>query len=187
MRGVVPVLGKPKKFEVGTSNLIDGTSESEQALGANILIEAASGRALETAQAGYLSKQLTSAFQGVELDVEGSDCGTKKTMKILLTKENANEYKYTYIVDNGKLVLLDRKTLPLYIGKEVNWRTPMYCQSKKYCEHCFGRLPYILGINNVGITFNGVGEKFKKLCLKAFHDMTVHLADINLDEAIKKE
>ena len=187
MRGIVPEFGKSGKYRVGLSNLIDGTSEQEQGLGANILIEAASGRALETARGGYLSKQIMAAFQGVELDVEGSDCGTKLYMPVLLTDDNYKEYMYSYIFDNsGNTVLLNSKNIKNFIGKEIKWRNPMFCQSKKYCEHCYGRLPYILGMKNVGLQYNGCAEKLKNLSLKAFHDMTVKLTSLDLRLIIKR-
>ena len=63
----------------------------------------------------------------------------------------------------------------------------MFCKSEKYCEHCYGRLPYILDIKNVGITFNSVGERFKNLSMKAFHDLTVKLGDLDLSKVIRKE
>ena len=187
LRGVTPKFGKPGEYQVGISNLVDGTTEDEFAMGVNIFIEGAAGRGIETAVSGYLSKQLTAAFQAVEVGEEGVDCGTKGYLEILLTEKNHSEYIYTYIFENGKSVLLDSKNINNYIGKRVKWRNPMFCKSEKYCEFCYGRLPYTLDIKNVGITFNIVGERFKNLSMKAFHDLTVKLGDLDLSKIIHKE
>ena len=95
LRGVTPKFGKPGQYQVGISNLIDGTTEDEYVMGVNIYVEGAAGRGVETAVSGYLSKQLTAAFQGVEVDEEGSDCGTKGYLLITLTDNNRSEYIYT--------------------------------------------------------------------------------------------
>jgi hypothetical protein len=187
LRGVTPKFGKPGQYQVGISNLVDGTTEDEYAMGVNIYVEGAAGRGLETAVSGYLSKQLTAAFQGIEVDKEGSDCGTKGYLPITLTEENFTEYIYTYIMINGEPYLLTDENIKKFIGTEVKWRNPMFCKSQKYCEYCYGRLPYTLDIKNVGISFNIVGEKFKNLSMKSFHDLTVKLGDLNLSKIIKKE
>jgi hypothetical protein len=133
-----------------------------------------------------MSKQLTSAFQGITLDKHGSDCGTTKTLKVTLTKENVGIFKFRFIVEGKKLVLLTSENIDSYIGKTVNMRSPLYCKSKKMCNKCYGELPYKLGIVNIGLTFNAVGEKLKNLSMKAFHDMTVKLNNINIEDAITR-
>jgi len=187
IRGLVSDPSRPGKFKVSTSNLVDGTPPEEMVSGANILLAGAGGRAIQTRKGGYMSKQLVSAFQGIVLGPEGSNCKTLKTINIKLTAQNSSMYKYRYIVEKGnKLVKLDKKTMPKYIGSLVKMRTPMHCESEQMCNMCYGHLPYILGLKNIGLTFNAVGEKLKNLSMKSFHDATIHLSEIDLDTAIVK-
>jgi len=60
----------------------------------------------------------------------------------------------------------------------------MYCRNEKICNKCFGDLPYKLGIENVGLTFNKIGEDLKQLSMKSFHDSTVSLNSIDFQSAI---
>ncbi len=186
IRGLVADPAQPGKFKASTGNLVDGTPPEEMYMGANILLAGAGGRALETRRGGYMSKQLVSAFQGIVLDEEGTNCRTKDTIKIKLTKKNSSMYKYRFIVVKGKLIKLDKATMPKYIGKTVDMRSPMFCKSEQMCNMCYGHLPYILDIQNIGLTFNAVGEKLKNLSMKSFHDATISLSKIKLDEAIVK-
>jgi len=187
MRGLVPDPQNPGKFLVGKNNLSDGTGPEDQHLTSSLLIQGAGGRAIDTRKSGYMSKQLTSAFQGIVLGPPGSDCGAKRTLKVKLTQKNHKAFRLRYIMKGGKPVLLDMKTLKSMVGREVELRSPMFCRTPEVCEMCYGRLPFELGIKNVGLTYNAVGEKLKNLALKSFHDATVHLGEVDLDRAISAE
>jgi hypothetical protein len=186
LRGLVSDLSNPGNFKVSTRSLIEGNTIDEVDIAANGVIEGAGARALETAAGGYMSKQLTSAFQGVMLSEEGSDCKTKRYLKITLNDNNISKFKYRYIVEGNKLVLLNSDNMKDYIGKTVNVRTPLYCKSELMCEKCFGKLPYLIGIKNVGLTFNQVGEHLKLLDMKAFHNATINVKKFNIFNAIEE-
>jgi len=186
MRGLAPKPEDPSKFDVSLGNLVDGSPPEDQHIGANILIKGAGGRAIETRISGYISKQLTAAFQGVSLGPDGSDCRTPRTLSVKLTKENISMFRFRYVIDRGKLVLITSENSEKYLGQVVRMRSPLYCAAPEICEKCFGRLPYIIGIKNIGLTFNGVGEKLKVLSMKAFHDTTVQVGKIDLEAAISK-
>ena len=171
-------------FDGCVGNLSDGTPLDEMPSGANLLLAGAGGRALQTRFGGYISKQLTAAFQGIVLDKPGSDCGSKETLEIEITPQNYRNLKLRYIKEGNKLVLLDRKTLPLYIGKKALLRSPMHCHSAQLCSKCYGELSYKIGILNVGLTYNLVGEILKGLAMKSFHDSTVKTAEIDLNTSV---
>jgi hypothetical protein len=188
MRGLVADPQHPGKFLVGKSSLFDGTSPEEQHVGSSILIQGAGGRAIDTRKSGYMSKQLTAAFQGIVLDVDGSDCGSTRTLKVRITPANAGEFRLRYAATSpGKLVLLDSEKIKEFYGKDVHLRSPMFCRTPAICEKCYGRLPFELGIVNVGMTYNAVGERLKGLSMKQFHNSTVHLGEVDLDRAISPE
>lgn len=125
-----------------------------------------------------------SAFQTATLDEPGSDCHSTGYIEIMLTDENKNFFTYRYILEDGKLVLLVPDNIKGYIGKTVKMRSPLFCTSEKYCSKCFGELYYLLGIRNVGILANRIGTKLLNLSLKAFHDLTLKIVEISIDDYI---
>ena len=183
MRGAVynPETGG---FDGCVGNLSDGTPLEEMPAGANLLLAGAGGRALQTRLGGYISKQLTAAFQGIILDEPGSDCGVEEYNEVLLTAANCGRFKLRYIKEKNGLVLLDRKTMAKYVGKTVLMRSPMYCKTWKFCSKCYGELPYRIGIKNIGLTYNMIGEILKGIAMKSFHDSTMKTSKFDLASAI---
>jgi len=184
-RGLIPDVVDPSKMHVSSASLSEGIPPEEQTLYANIATIGASSRALATRQGGYVAKQLASSFQGIVLDKHGSDCHSNKTVNMLLTSGNYSMFKERYIVDRGKLVLLDDNTKNRYLNHMCKFRSPMFCQSKTgICNKCAGELYYKLGIKNVGLIVNLVGNALVSLSMKSFHDMSVKVKTINLDDYI---
>lgn len=56
----------------------------------------------------------------------------------------------------------------------------MYCRNSIICNKCAGELYYKLGIENVGLVSNVIGSSMTTLALKAFHDTSVKLKEINV-------
>ena len=185
MRGLIQKIDE-QGFYVSKDNLVDGSSAEDQYKYCNVLLNGAIGRGVDTAKAGYLSKQFNSAFQGADIDKEGSDCGTKMTLKVKINKWNRDKHLYSYIVENGKLVLLDNETIDKYMDKTVNKRSPMYCKGEKICEKCFGKTPYMLGIKKIGLIISQMEEAMKNLSMKKFHDQSVKFNTFDISSYIKE-
>ena len=141
-------------------------------------------KAVGTQVAGYLSKQLTAAMQSVVLDVAGSDCGTKGSLKILFTPDLKNDLVYRYIVEGSKLVFIDDDNVDKYIGKEIKLRSPMYCIGKKLCNKCAGDMYYKLGLTNIGLTATKVSSSLLNLSQKSFHDSTVSSTKVDINKLV---
>lgn len=138
-------------------------------------------KAVGTQVSGYFAKQILAALQTEVLDIPGSDCGTKRTLEFQLTKKNARDFYYRYIVENGKLVELTPEVIGNYIGKTVKLRSVMYCTGDKICHHCAGNMFYKLGITNIGLTTSRIATTLTKLGMKKFHDATVNAQQIDID------
>ncbi len=161
------------KYDIVTSGYMEGFSKDNLPSLANVVIAGAYPSAVGTQTAGYLTKQLLSALQTEVLGPVGSDCGTHKTLEVTITKKNADDFLYRYIVENGKLVELTTDVIGSYIGKTVKLRSPMLCIGKTLCNHCMGNLFYKLGITNVGLSAATVSATILKAKLAAKHDGTV--------------
>lgn len=124
------------------------------------------------------------AFQSVTLGPKGSDCKCKQNLSIKLTNNNYKLFTYRYIVENNELKRLDNNNIKEYIGRTVQLRSPLFCQSEKLCNKCAGDLYYNLEIENIGLTVTKVGSTILNLSLKNFHDTTLHLKRINFKDYI---
>jgi len=128
---------------------------------------------------------MSTSFQSATLDEPNSDCGTKLLFEFLLTDKQYGKFKYRYVKDSsGKLVELNDDNKSQYIGKKVKMRSPLYCKGDKICNKCAGNYFYKIGIKNIGLLTNTIGGTILNKSMKAFHDSTVHLATINIDDYI---
>lgn len=163
------------------SNLSDGIQKEDIPIVANSVVNAAYPKAVGTADAGHKTKQFYMGFQSLKVGPKGSDCGTNKTIDVLITAKNANDYVDSYIVENGKLVLLTKENVKSYVGKVVHKRTPLYCISDDICNVCAGNRYHNIGITEIGATSVALPNGLMNKGMKAFHDTKVnfHTVDIN--------
>lgn len=184
MRGVIRSLADPNDILVSTASLEEGIPPEELYAYADILTQASASRAISTRQGGYENKKLSASLQSVMIDEKGTDCGTKLTMEVILTDKNFNLFKYRYMDINGKYILLTPDNKKDYLNKLVKFRSPLYCKSDKLCNKCAGELFYMLGINNIGLVSNNVASKIMNMALKAFHDMSIKLKEVDPENYI---
>jgi len=184
MRGATLDFSKETKVLSSTKSLVEGIDKEEIPIYANIMTAGSFARGHNTAIGGYLMKQYNSAFQNLQLGDPDSDCGTTKTIKVKITDFNKGKFRYRYIVEDKKLVLLDDDSIKKYIGKTVNMRSPMYCKSNKFCSKCFGELFFIDKIRNIGLIAQKQGSTIQALSMKQFHDATIKTNEFNPEDYI---
>jgi hypothetical protein len=64
--------------------------------------------------------------------------------------------------------------------KTVKMRSSMYCLGGEVvCNKCMGEAFYNLGIDNIGLTTSSIGSNLLNRYMKAFHDATLHLVEID--------
>lgn len=189
MKGVIkdPDPNAKQKYNVAMSNYIDGISSDEYALFANSLAAGPYARAKKTENGGYREKLFLRAFQHLTLDSEGSDCGTKRYLEVVLTDSNINEWMYSYIIEGSKLVELTSENKSKYIGKKVKVRFSALCESKTgICNKCMGNMYYRLDKKeNVGTSLTQIPSVQKNISMKAFHDSTQSLYEMDLEKVFQ--
>lgn len=183
-RGVVPCVSHPEKVNISMASLDEGIPPEERYIYADVLTNASASRSLMTRNGGYEAKKLAAAFQGIVFDKKGSDCGTRLTVPLLVTEGNKRLLTDRYIMVNNRTTLLTSNNIDEYVGKTVSLRSPMYCRNPKYCSKCTGELYHKLGIENVGLIANVIGTSMTTLSMKAFHNATVKLKEINYEDYI---
>ena len=173
-----------QEFRIATSNYMEGIKREEYSLYANSGIEGAYSRGKKTEHGGYLENLTTMAYQDLILDEPGTDCKTNRHIEVVLTKKNINRYIYNNIIESsGKLVELNSTNMDKYIGKKVKMRMAYLCPHEKPCNACAGNFYYKIGVRNVGLTLMQVFSIYKNKSMKAFHDSTVQLVEIDTMKA----
>jgi len=139
-------------------------------------------RALNTATTGYLMRKLIYACSSVVLSKSVKDCKTKRYIKLKLDESNYKLMLFRYFLDRGKIKLLNKENYKDYLGKELNFRTPMFCQSKEICHICAGEFIKSLHTPYIGILAGGtMGERGTQEIMKTFHtggSVTLEIPDM---------
>ena len=100
---------------------------------------------------------------------------------------NPKTYIGTYIIENGKNVLLTEENIKNYIGKEVIMRSPGYCLAAQggvgYCSICYGNK--MRGFEQSLASYGAkVGSVMNGRFMKAMHGTANKAVRIRLSEAI---
>ena len=174
-------------YSIIKSNYTDGISQEDYATFANSVIMGPYSRAKKTEVGGAWEKILVRALQHLTVYEEGSDCGTTRTIEVELTNKNISEWMYSYIVEGNKLVELTSDVADKYVGKKVKMRFAMMCKSPKgICNKCAGNLFTRIGIKQVGIAAYEMFSIIKNKSMKAFHDSTVNVIDVEKEYGLDK-
>lgn len=186
MKGAIkdPDPNAKQKYNIVTSNYLDGIKADEYSLIANSLAAGPYSRSKKTEIGGYWEGLFSAAMQTITIDEPGSDCGTKKYIRVELTKKNIKDFMYNWIVEkDGSLIELTSENKDKYIGKIVNMRFSIFCKSKTgICSKCAGNFFYrrTNGKNrNIGLATIQIASKLKLKSMKAFHDSTVSTVEID--------
>ena len=88
----------------------------------------------------YFGRRQHILLAGIKYMYPG-DCGSTVTMPMLITPKIRDVVLYKNIVDGARLISLDETNIDQYVGKTVNFRTPMTCHHRNgICEACGGKL-----------------------------------------------
>ena len=172
------------KYDIITDSLMDGLDKKNMASHSNTILEGAYPKTVDTQKSGYLTKELSSSMQTEMLDEPGSDCGSKRTLDIVIPEKRTSDYLYRYIIENGKLVCLTSDVINKYIGKTVHMRSPMYCGGKYICSKCAGENFYMLGKRNIGLLTTRVSSTCLRLSMKKFHSNLIHTKELDLKDLL---
>ena len=172
------------EYNIIMSNYMNGISKEDYPTMANALSSGPFGRAKLTALGGYKEKQISSAYQHVTLDKDGSDCHSKNYIEIYLDDTNIDKYMYSYIIDGSTLVELTSKNVSKYLNHVVKMRFAHLCNSKTgYCNKCAGNMFNRLGFKNIGLALAIIASTQKARTMKSFHDSTIKFTEMNPEEA----
>ena len=138
-----------------------------------------------TQGSGYITKQYYAAYQSIQCDEEGTDCGTKLGLELTLTEDNIEKYYYQYIIKkNGGYECLTSENKDKYLNKKVKIRSAMFCKNDKICSVCAGKIFYMLGIKNIGLTTGRVPNTLLNAGMKNFHNAKVKFDKVDINKLL---
>ena len=209
-RGLAAKSDNPLELNIVKSNLLDGVTKEDLATTMDVAVVGSLGRAIDTRMGGYKTKIFNSAFPSMVIGTRTSNCKTPITIPVTLTADNLPDYRFRFFVEKGKVYLMeefmqgytdaeniqaiksklphrdieivDSKTL---IGKTVQMRTPVYCQSKKMCNTCVGDMFYRLHVVNIGLLANLISGQLMNYSMKSFHNPTVKAERFKISDYLK--
>lgn len=165
-----------KKYKVVTGSFIDGIPAKEYSTIAGGATEGAYSRGKKTEIGGYFEKLFVTAYNSLQLDPDGSDCGTKNHIEVNLDSKNIKDYMYCYVIrPNGSLDLITSENKNDYIGKKVKLRFASMCESKTgICSKCAGKLFYAMGNNTrIGLAMSSIPDRLKNIAMKSLTEATL--------------
>lgn len=172
MRGAV-YNDSTKKYDIVENSLMNGVKKENITAFANSVLAGAYPSAVGTAEAGYMAKIVLALLQSEHIDPDpNSDCGTKATIPITVTKKNTKYLLFRNINDNGKIVQTDLHNINNYIGKTIQVYSPQCCTRSAICGKCAGKLFHNLGVTNVGLLTTQITQKLLNLKLKSKHNLS---------------
>lgn len=179
-----PVFNKTiGKYQFIENNFFDGISKEEIAAAGTNTVNAQYPKSCGTAVSGYKAKQVSSLGQAVVLRKDVQDCGTKGYIELVIPPSMKAKFIYRYVIDGGKTVLLDDSNIDNYVGKKIKLRSIMYCGCDSgVCMTCAGRLYEKIQIDAIGLTTSTLTGALLNLKMKAFHDSSVKVNEIDLDD-----
>lgn len=173
-------------FEFVKNNYIDGLQKEDIVAMGNTLVGSEYPKAVGTADAGYLTKKFYTLFQDIVIDEIGTDCGSTVGFSTTLTKENIDSYLYQNMITPKGLVNLHDDNKNEYIGKTVEFRSPMYCHNTngKKCAACMGTRYYDLDIENAGLTAGKISNDLLNKGMKFRHSMKQELYELKPEKLL---
>ena len=184
MLGPIAKPGSKDEFDFVKSNYIEGLQKEDIVAAGNSVVNAAYPKAVGTQVGGYLTKQYYAAYQSIQCDEDGTNCGTKYGLEITLTNDNIEDYYYQNIVTKNGYEPLTRKNKDKFINKKVIIRSPMFCANDKICSVCAGRRFYIMGIKNIGLTTGRISNTLLNASMKNFHEAKVKFDEVDIEDLL---
>lgn len=140
-------------------------------------------RGSSTAKSGYAYKVLQRSLSGVT--VSPVACNTTEGFKRFITKDNAKNLINRYIKDKGWVLIKDKSQADTYIGKEVEFRSTMFCKSddNTVCFACMSD-NYKTQPNGISTLASSMSTVLMVIFLKLNHGVTTEITDVSLSDLI---
>jgi len=127
------------------------------------------GRAISTADTGYLARKLVYFLNSVELHPSLNDCKTDRFLQItIIDNDQLSRLKYRFVEKDGKILPIEQANIK--VGDTINLRSPVFCKSQKICHTCHGKSFLRKATPFIGIAYGLIlGESATQSSMEKFH------------------
>ena len=172
-------------YDYVSSSYIEGLNPKDFAKTNDSAVGGPYSRSQKTRYGGYNEKLFTRATQHIKV-IPHTDCGTKRTIEVSLTKKNIGNWMYSfYVKSNGDVEEITSDNANKLIGKTVRMRYSSLCERSKdgcICEKCAGTLFRRAGIDNAGLVSMVMMSSVKNAAMKSFHNSTLELVELDVND-----
>ncbi len=141
------------------------------------------GRGKETELGGEQVKYFYRVYQNTR--VEEPDCGTKRGLTWTIDDSNYKNFVGLYLANDAQEVLTE-SALKAMVGKTVEIRSPMYCNTKApgYCAKCVGDA-YSANPNALLTAASNVGSVMMNWFMKKMHGVVLKTTKLDWSDALR--
>jgi len=151
-----------------SGSFADGLQTKEYFSAASGARKGMADRSLNTATTGYFTRQLVYVLGPAEASPTLKDCKTKRTVTLRLTNDLIKRLTGRYYIRGNNLHRFQPSQFKA--GDPINLRSPIFCESKKFCHTCYGDLIKRHKTPYVGILAGAsIGERGTQLIMRTFH------------------
>lgn len=149
----------------------------------NQLRDGSYGRGAQTALGGVEVKFNNRIFQNSTIAEQ--DCGSKRGLATVMTKDKVPHYVGNYHLVNGKVERMSEELLLASIGKTFNVRSAAYCltEGANFCATCMGdriaETPQALSIHAAGL-----GSMMMSAFMKLMHGKSLKTAQLDVHASL---
>lgn len=151
----------------------------------NSLIDGSFNRGAMTALGGEAAKFIGRFF--LNNNITEDDCGSQLGIIHRVTKKNEEDFHWAYFIDNkGQLTLMTPEIAGQYHGKELLFRSPMYCHTGDgdFCVKCMGKR-FEDSKTSLGGLATEVGSILMSISMSAMHAQALRLVEWNWEDTLK--
>lgn len=177
--GVIEDFQKEKgNYEFIPNALSEGWDINSFVVIANEIRNGSYSRGIETANGGVQTKDLLRLLQN--LKITGEDCHTKRTLPCIMNESIAVNMYGRYFYENGNLKEFTKDIASQYFGKQVNFRSLMYCEQKDgFCNICAGKFFANIDQDVIGVLGLELTAVFLTLSMKNMHGSKLSTMQVN--------
>lgn len=182
--GGEPRIEDTSKFDLAVNSLEEGWDIKDLPMMVNSLRMGVFNRGSETALGGEAAKFSARIFQNTKIDQ--MDCKVKFGYDVLITPFNKDAFVGRWEINGGNLREVTAGTLDGKIGKRIELRSPLTCQSSagNYCAICMGRQVHESKIG-LGTQASNIGSNLLKLFLSLMHGRKLETKTLDIQAVIE--
>lgn len=164
------------------NSLAEGWDKKDFAVICNEIRKGSYARGMETAKGGAQTKFILRVFQ--DLKITEDDCGTKRGLRLegnnMLTAATVSEFIGRTVIGKG---MITKENMMQFTNTPLKIRSAMYCETPDgLCFKCIGEKFKKLGLRALGVSAVDISSTFMLLSMKSMHGSKISTTKVDFTE-----